>query len=327
MRLICPNCNAQYEVDDNVIPSGGRDVQCSGCGHTWFQMPAAQSGEDQSASPADSDTAPPPDEPEIPADTPAAGEITEIAAEMPDDALYEEITEEIEEEVVIGFISPDSSLPPEQTADDADLPPDETGNDTPAAHRPRPVDESVLNILREEARAEIDMRKREGTSLETQTDMDLGAPAGGMVPPRKQEADPDGPETAHDSSSGAAEDTGGQPGTRRDLLPDIEEINSTLQADTTTGEEDEEDSEREAQIAREARIRHRRGARLGFSLMLALLALVLLCYVYADTLAQRFPGSAPAIAAYVDRINDLRFWLDGIVERATIFVDGAGPGG
>ena len=43
MRLICPNCDAEYEVDDDVIPPGGRDVQCSNCGHTWFQ-PAAGEG-------------------------------------------------------------------------------------------------------------------------------------------------------------------------------------------------------------------------------------------------------------------------------------------
>lgn len=39
MRLICPNCNAQYEIDGSVIPETGRDVQCSACGHAWFQMP------------------------------------------------------------------------------------------------------------------------------------------------------------------------------------------------------------------------------------------------------------------------------------------------
>ena len=41
MRLICPNCGAQYEVPDDVIPSGGRDVQCSNCGHTWLESPGA----------------------------------------------------------------------------------------------------------------------------------------------------------------------------------------------------------------------------------------------------------------------------------------------
>ncbi|MEM1429921.1 MAG: zinc-ribbon domain-containing protein [Pseudomonadota bacterium] len=38
MRLTCPNCGAQYEIDATVIPEEGRDVQCSSCGHTWFQL-------------------------------------------------------------------------------------------------------------------------------------------------------------------------------------------------------------------------------------------------------------------------------------------------
>ncbi len=41
MRLVCPNCAAQYEVDDSAIPDNGRDVQCANCGNTWFQGPAA----------------------------------------------------------------------------------------------------------------------------------------------------------------------------------------------------------------------------------------------------------------------------------------------
>ncbi|MFP4328891.1 MAG: zinc-ribbon domain-containing protein, partial [Paracoccaceae bacterium] len=45
MRLICPNCGAQYEVPNDVIPQDGRDVQCSSCGHTWFQKhPAEDAG-------------------------------------------------------------------------------------------------------------------------------------------------------------------------------------------------------------------------------------------------------------------------------------------
>jgi predicted Zn finger-like uncharacterized protein len=38
MRLVCPNCEAKYEVPDDAIPDTGRDVQCTNCGHTWFQM-------------------------------------------------------------------------------------------------------------------------------------------------------------------------------------------------------------------------------------------------------------------------------------------------
>ena len=43
MRLICPKCQAHYEVDDEAIPSAGRDVQCSSCGHAWYQLPASTS--------------------------------------------------------------------------------------------------------------------------------------------------------------------------------------------------------------------------------------------------------------------------------------------
>jgi predicted Zn finger-like uncharacterized protein len=37
MRLQCPNCDAEYEVGASAIPFDGRDVQCSNCGHGWFQ--------------------------------------------------------------------------------------------------------------------------------------------------------------------------------------------------------------------------------------------------------------------------------------------------
>ena len=39
MRLTCPNCQTQYEVDANAIPAMGRDVQCGNCQETWFQEP------------------------------------------------------------------------------------------------------------------------------------------------------------------------------------------------------------------------------------------------------------------------------------------------
>ena len=42
MRLICPNCAACYEIEATLIPAGGRDVQCSACGHAWFQASAEE---------------------------------------------------------------------------------------------------------------------------------------------------------------------------------------------------------------------------------------------------------------------------------------------
>jgi len=78
MRLTCPNCEAQYEVDEAVIPEGGRDVQCSNCGHTWYQTssvalnagdqdPAAGDADDDLWDDAlDEDRVPPPEPPAPP---------------------------------------------------------------------------------------------------------------------------------------------------------------------------------------------------------------------------------------------------------------------
>ena len=41
VRLLCPKCDAEYEIPNDVIPAEGRDVQCSGCQETWF-VPADQ---------------------------------------------------------------------------------------------------------------------------------------------------------------------------------------------------------------------------------------------------------------------------------------------
>ncbi|WP_232222606.1 zinc-ribbon domain-containing protein, partial [Paracoccus sphaerophysae] len=35
MRLVCPRCGAQYEIDDTSVPAEGRDVECSACDHVW----------------------------------------------------------------------------------------------------------------------------------------------------------------------------------------------------------------------------------------------------------------------------------------------------
>ena len=39
MRLTCPRCGAQYEIDGAEIPAAGRTVECTACGNTWRHVP------------------------------------------------------------------------------------------------------------------------------------------------------------------------------------------------------------------------------------------------------------------------------------------------
>ncbi|MES0826247.1 zinc-ribbon domain-containing protein [Ruegeria sp. SCP11] len=84
MRLTCPNCGAQYEVPDEVIPEEGRDVQCSNCEKTWFQAKHPEPLPEEAVEPvAEEAPAPEPEaeleEPEAVEEAPAPA--PEIAAE------------------------------------------------------------------------------------------------------------------------------------------------------------------------------------------------------------------------------------------------------
>jgi predicted Zn finger-like uncharacterized protein len=56
-----------------------------------------------------------------------------------------------------------------------------------------------------------------------------------------------------------------------------------------------------------------RGGTTGFLLSLALAAAGLGAYLGADALAARAPAAAPALAAYVERIDAARVWFEGRV--------------
>ena len=36
MIVICPSCKKKFNIDINLIPSKGRDLQCGSCEHVWF---------------------------------------------------------------------------------------------------------------------------------------------------------------------------------------------------------------------------------------------------------------------------------------------------
>ena len=49
MRLTCPNCGAEYQVPEGMLPTAGRHVQCTVCHTRWFVRggPRAEFSEDQ----------------------------------------------------------------------------------------------------------------------------------------------------------------------------------------------------------------------------------------------------------------------------------------
>lgn len=257
MRLTCPNCKAQYEVDDAVIPDNGRDVQCSACGHTWYQYPVGM------------------------ARTPPPGDAAATGPAEPDTDEHDD---------------PETEAEP-RTA--------------PAAPR---IDKSVLDVLREEAAREIGERRKTGAPLETQGDL-------GLVtrprPQRAQQGDTADAPHAHDDEApqqDEADRTAPRAASRRNLLPDIEELSSTLEpgreprrkgtAETTLPPTDDDE---------------RRGFRKGFTLVLLIAIVLGGLYVLAPMIAGRVPALAGALEGYVALVDSLhaalRNAITSLIER------------
>jgi predicted Zn finger-like uncharacterized protein len=102
MRLVCPNCDAEYEVDATLIPDAGRDVQCSNCGHAWFQGSPAIEAETVSEAalfaPAVGGAADQDDEPDLPPPPPPAPPAPAAAARSIDASVLSVLREEAERE-------------------------------------------------------------------------------------------------------------------------------------------------------------------------------------------------------------------------------------
>lgn len=266
MRLTCPNCDAQYEVDAAVIPDEGRDVQCSSCGHTWFQAASAEM----------------------------------VAAPAPKDDGYEDLPD------LDDLPAAAPEVIPEGAQEVVDAPPAEVP-EPPAGLKPRGLDEAVRTVLREEAERESEARRAEGTSVEAAGEAagESGLSEAAPVPPPPTPAPDPRPAAAHD------EDHLVSRASRRELLPDIEEINSTLRATS------ERSGDPAARNVPETLRQRRNGFRRGFLSALTVMILALLPYVLAESLARRVPPLAPAVTGYAHAIDSVRMWLDGRMKSTT----------
>ena len=300
MRLTCPNCGAQYEVPDDVIPKAGRDVQCSNCGDTWFQAHAddvAQGEADAAKRPSGTD---------------------DWQEDAPDTAPAAPAAE-------------DFAPPPSQPATDDPAPvPDEKGADAPPSDvrpsridRPerREIDPSVANVLREEAEREARARSAPQTGLETQTDLGLESDPDELQRAREKQqrmARMRGEDSARpEAEDDEEDDTDIDPTSRRSLFPDIEEINSSL-----SPAHEPQAGEASHNPYPEATPRPAGGFRQGFLVSLLIAVAALLVYIFANQLAELMPALEGVLADYVVWVDGLRQWLDGQVAGAMLWLDG-----
>ena len=289
MRLVCPNCGAQYEVDDRVIPDTGRDVQCSNCGHGWFQGPPDQDAdlaEELGTVPSVAEAEPMP-EPAPEAEPSSDMEATADPAPEPEDAPTEDDGPEPED-------TPDPELAPAPT--------------------PQALDDGVRDILRQEAEFEMEQRAHDHEQLESQPDLGL------------EDVDPEEARRRTVQERMARlrgldempDEVDEDSGARRDLLPDIEEISSTLDGDGV----DPGNLPPDATVAPSKR----GGFRRGFLMMLVLAAVIALLYAYAPQLGEAVPALQPYLEAYVALIDKARMALDGLLQSAIGKMQGAAEG-
>ena len=204
--------------------------------------------------------------------------------------------------------------PDDRPGDRPDDRPGDRPGDRPDGHaeaelpaRSRGLDESVVAVLREEAEREAAARRAEASQpIETQTEMGLMA----AVSPAA--ATPAAQRIAMMKGVDPDLRSARRPQTRREMLPEIEEINSTLRAtsERRTGEP--------AAVADGLASPRPAGNsfRNGFVLMIVVAAIAVLAYVMAPRIGPQIPGLAPGLESYVEAVDGARLWLDGVLKQA-----------
>lgn len=265
MRLTCPNCAAQYEIDTSLLPEDGREVQCSACGHIWFQDAPGAAYKPAEPEPVQAKS------PETVPDTPHA--------EMPKPTAHP-------------LPQLDDDDPEDAPLDDIDAP------QPPPAQQPapKPVNEDVLGILRDEAAFEAEQRAREANRLESQPELGLL----GTAPwPKSDDTETMQEERAHEAG-----------GHSKAAFPDIEDISSTLEPIGAARKSASADTILPA--TSEAKKRSFLG---GFLIPISVALILVALYIGAPALGAAVPALASTLSAYVGLVDSAREAVAGLVGR------------
>lgn len=263
MRLICPNCDAQYEVGVDVIPVTGRDVQCSNCGHTWFQrhadpVPTSLSeGTTQKTDATHSDTEDEAGHVDAPRESIAKPRATPSPSSTPNTGLTDSVRDILRSEVEFH-----QSTQGTQT-NMAGTQPDVTSSESSP--------ELTKQSLRERMARLHDLEINEA---------EAGAAAAAATLSK-----------------------------RRDLLPDIEDIKSSLNPALNHAADDAADEFPDAV--------QKSGFRAVFLTMIVFTCILVGLYIAAPFLAKKVPALQPALEIYVSAANAFRGWLWQAMETAS----------
>jgi predicted Zn finger-like uncharacterized protein len=245
MRLICPNCDAQYEVPTEVVPTEGRDVQCSNCGQTWFQH------------------------------------------------------------------HPDHMPPTEEEAAALAIPENEERVEIPTQPQRKEIDPTVADILRQEAKHEAKIRKQEKTGLGSQPDLGRDDDVEDEAARRAREARERVARMRGEEINATA--SAATLGSRRDLLPDIEKINSTLRSTN--------DRQFETDKTGAAPSHKKRGFKRGFLAVVIIAIISAVAYTFAPDIAKAVPQVDPYLSNFVALVDQARVWLDGQLQGLAKWLD------
>ncbi|MGR3485745.1 MAG: zinc-ribbon domain-containing protein [Paracoccaceae bacterium] len=280
MRLTCPNCGATYEVPEDAIPEGGRDVQCSACGHGWFAAgpggdfaaggmaaPARVAPGDAARPDGAAGAVPEPDGPqnEPPVEGPRPREL--------DPAVARILREEAEREVQARAQEDRAPAPP---------PPAPAASSVTAT---TPPDRSATEDRTSPARAAA-----------------IAAAAAPVVAPAADEGvSPARPKEA----------------SRAARLPKVEQVEADRPGDRSSGRGAAREFETpisQLTEAEQAEARRRRGFRIGFGAVMVAAGLLVWLYVAAPWLSERIPGAAPVLERYSAAVDRQRAGFDGWVQ-------------
>ena len=302
MRLVCPKCDARYEVPEENIPTTGRDVQCSACDTTWFQKHPQMEAEQRSEAAQATESQ-------------GAVEADVTLAKSDDPQTQPQKSTDTEESQ-----APSESERDRQTADPA-------RQENQVKQRLHPT---VAEVLREEARRETEARAAETLEMKTELGLDGGAQF--LAPRREASENAQADQQAETVSAAKPEaktleeeldeleailgkNTQESRPPKSALLPNIEDINPSIEAEETAGEVQEAS---DAPLPKQPR---KRTGTFGFITGLLVIGLLFAIYHFEERIVQFHEPLAPALKSYVEYVDRIRAYSDHSVHKAIAWLE------